>query len=248
MVGPEEACNVQRQIGTTVCVLQPGYLPWLGFFDQMCRSDVFVLYDDVQYDKHSWRNRNRIKSPSGPQWLTVPVRHKGLGWPKILDVEIDNQSTWWRKHILAIRQYYSKAPYLNRYLSELEHILQQEWKRRVDLDLAIIQAMSGWFGIKRTVVRSSALGIDGERSERLVKICQHFCATRYLSGDAAKNYLETDLFNQQGIQVEWQTYRHPKYPQLHGEFIPYLSALDLLLNCGDDSIGILLEGSREEGK
>src|SRR5437667_10921821 len=101
----------------TVVVLQPGYLPWLGFFDQMIRSDVFVYHDDVKFDKHGWRNRNRVKSLSGaPFWLTVPVRHHGLGWPRILDVQIDNRGAWARKHVGTIRQFYPRAPFLRRYL------------------------------------------------------------------------------------------------------------------------------------
>src|SRR6184192_3437498 len=109
----------------TLAVLQPGYLPWLGFFDQLQRSDVFVYYDDVQYDKHGWRNRNRIKSPSGPHWLTVPVRHSGLGWPPISAVEIESGAPWARKHLGTIRQCYARAPYTDRYLAELGELLQR---------------------------------------------------------------------------------------------------------------------------
>src|SRR5437763_192566 len=112
----------------TLVVLQPGYLPWLGFFDQLRRSDVVVYYDDVQYDKHGWRNRNRIKAPSGPQWLTVPVRHAGLGWPRIADVEIEPDTPWARKHLGTIQQYYARAPFTPRYLPELADVLQRQWR------------------------------------------------------------------------------------------------------------------------
>src|SRR5262245_54186546 len=105
----------------TLAVLQPGYLPWLGFFDQLLRSDVFVLSDDVQFDKHGWRNRNRVKSPTGPVWLTVPVRHKGLGFPSILDVEIV-PGRWAGKHISTLKQLYTRAPFAKRYLPELEEL------------------------------------------------------------------------------------------------------------------------------
>ena len=128
--------------GPTLVILQPGYLPWLGFFDQMRRSDVFVYYDDVQYDKHGWRNRNRIKTPSGPQWLTVPVRHSGLGSPRIVDVEIDSRTPWVRKHLASIRQAYAAAPFLRQYMPELEELLQRRWERLVDLDLAVAELMS----------------------------------------------------------------------------------------------------------
>jgi hypothetical protein len=224
--------------GRTLVVLQPGYLPWLGFFDQMRRSDIFVFYDDVQFDKHGWRNRNRIKSPAGQHWLTVPVRREGLG-QRILEVEIDNRTAWARKHLGTIRQFYAGAPYLDRYWSELSALLQRRWELLVDLDIAVAELMCGWLGLRRPTARSSELKIGGERSQRLLNLCLHFGASRYLSGDAARNYLDVDLFARHGIEVEWQEYRHPVYKQQHGEFVPYLSALDLLLNCGDESAAIL---------
>jgi len=224
---------------TTLAVLQPGYLPWLGFFDQLLRSDTFVVYDDVQFDKHGWRNRNRVKSPTGPVWLTVPVLHKGLGWQKILDVQINNETAWARKHLSTIRQLYSRAPFLDRYYSDLEETLSRKWERLVDLDLELIRRMSSWLGIERRIERSSELGIDGDRSERLLNFCRHFGAKRYLSGAAARDYLKTEIFEAEGIAVEWQDYKHPVYPQQHGEFTPYLSTLDLLFNCGDESARLI---------
>jgi hypothetical protein len=228
-----------------VVVLQPGYLPWLGFFDQMSRADVFVYYDDVQYDKHGWRNRNRIKTPHGPQWLTVPVRHGGLGSPRILDVEIDNRGPWARKHVASIRHAYARAPYVDDYMPTIDEVLSRGWTRLVDLDVTLVSAMAAMFGLAPTVVRSSELGIDGTRSDRLVRICQHFAAATYLSGDAARDYLDVGLFERHGIAVEWQAFAHPVYPQQHGAFMPFLSALDLLLNCGPDSRRIL-EGRGEQ--
>ena len=221
---------------TTVVVLQPGYLPWLGFFDQVRRADVFVYYDDVQYSKHGWRNRNRIKTQNGPLWLTVPVRHSGEGFPKILDVDIDGRTPWARKHVGSLRQAYARAPFLSRYLPALEDLLLRKWERLVDLDVACADLMASGFGLPRPrIERSSALGIGGERSERLVNICRHFGASTYVSGDAAEAYLDVGLFERNGIAVEWQRYTHPTYPQLHGEFVPYLSALDLLFNCGEEA-------------
>lgn len=230
----------------TLVVLQPGYLPWLGFFDQMRRADVFVYYDDVRYDKHSWRNRNRIKSSSGqPHWLTVPVRHSGLGFPGILNVEIDTRTAWARKHVGTLRQFYAQAPFLRDYLPELENLLERRWERLVDLDLALAERLAGWLGLKPRILRSSQLGVQGERSERLLAICRQLGAKRYLSGDAAKAYLDVELFARNGLEVVWQEYDHPIYPQQHGPFLPYLSAADLLLNCGPESGAILSRaGSR----
>lgn len=229
--------------GPTLVVLQPGYLPWLGFFDQFRRADIFVYYDDVQYDTHGWRNRNRIKTQHGAQWLTVPVRHSGLERPRILDVAIDGRTPWARKHVASVRQAYARAPFLSRYLPDLQAVLERSWERLVDLDIAVVELMCRWLGLARRVERSSALGIDGERSERLVRLCRHFGAGIYLSGNAAQEYLETALFEREGIRVEWQNFRHPVYPQFHGEFMPFLSALDLVLNCGDDARAVLGGGA-----
>ena len=234
---------MKPQTDRTLAVLQPGYLPWLGFFDQLQRADVFVLYDDVQFDKNGWRNRNRIKGPSGePHWLTVPVRVNSLT-QRILDTEIDNRQPWARKHLGTIKQFYAKAPYLNRYLPELELLLtRRRWERLVDLDLAVIDLLRSWLGIERQIIRASELSIGGERSERLLNICRHFGAHHYLSGDAAKSYLDVESFTKHAIEVEWQEYHHPVYPQQHGPFVAFLSVLDLLLNCGDNSAAIIAQG------
>lgn len=224
---------------TTLVVLQPGYLPWLGFFDQMRRADVFVYYDDVQFDKHGWRNRNRIKSSNGPVWLTVPILATGRQGQAIQDVEIDNRGPWAKKHLTTIKQSYAKAPHLVRYFPSLEDVLGRPWTKLVDLDIAVASLMCEWFGLKREVVRSSGLSIGGGQSERLLNFCQHFGADRYLSGDSAKSYLDLGSFERAGVQVEWQSYQHPTYSQLHGEFIPFLSALDLALNEGPKSSSIL---------
>jgi hypothetical protein len=223
----------------TLVVLQPGYLPWLGFFDQMRRSDVFVYYDDVQFDKHGWRNRNRIKAPDGPHWLTVPVLHRGKGQPLIVDTLVDNKTDWARKHVGTLRQYYAKAPYVKQYLPEIEAVLSQTWTHIVDLDLAVVELMARWLKVTANVSRASQLGVGGGQSERLVKLCLRFGARRYLSGSAARDYLDLGLFERNGIEVLWQDYHHPVYPQQFGPFVPFLSAIDLLFNCGEDSAGIL---------
>jgi len=225
----------------TVGILQPGYLPWLGFFDQLIQCDVFVYYDDVQYDKHGWRNRNRIKGLDGqPQWLTVPVRHSGLGSPLIKDIELDNRTPWAKKHVGTIRQYYAKAPYIKQYLPPLEELLYRGWDGLADMDIAVAGMIKEWLGIKSEIHRSSALGINGGQSERLLKICQRFGAGVYLSGSAAQDYLDVELFRSAGVEVRWQDYRHPVYRQLHGDFVSHLSVVDLLLNAGPESRDIIL--------
>lgn len=243
-VSPVGDASVSAERDRLLVVLQPGYLPWLGFFDQLSRSDIFVFYDDVQFDKNGWRNRNRIKSPAGPHWLTVPARISSLS-QRIFETEIDNRQSWARKHIGTIKQFYAKAPYLKSYLPELEELLMgRRWDLLVDLDIAAVSLLCGWLGMKPQFVRSSELGIGGERSERLLNICRHFGARRYLSGNAAQSYLDVELFVRHGIEVEWQNYEHPVYPQQYGHFVPSLSGLDLLLNCGDESASIMTENNR----
>ncbi len=224
---------------TTVCVLQPSYLPWLGYFDQIARSDVFVFYDDVQFDKNGWRNRNRIKSANGVQWLTVPVLHKGLGPQAINRVQISNKSQWSEKHLRTIAQSYAGAAYRDEVCELLLGYLTQPWTLLADLDIALIEGICGYLGLKRRFVRSSSLGIEGERSERLIRICDRFGAKSYLSGDAARAYLDVDLFSAEGITVEWQGYSHPEYPQLHGSFVSHLSIVDLLMNSGSNSLSVI---------
>jgi hypothetical protein len=220
---------------TTLVVLQPGYLPWLGYFDLMHRADVFVHYDDVQFDKHGWRNRNRVKGPRGPVWLTVPVLHSGRSGQSILDVEIDDRQDWRRKHAATIGQSYARAPCLAAILPRFGEILERPWLRLVDLDLAMIGWLAAELGIATPCHRASELGVGGDRNERLLELCRHFGATRYLSGNSAQDYLDVGRFAAAGIEVTWQDYVHPSYGQLHGEFVSHLSALDLLLNAGNAS-------------
>ena len=229
----------------TVSVLQPGYIPWLGFFDQMQRVDVFVVYDDVQFDKHGWRNRNRVKSPNGPYWLTVPVRHHGLMQPRINEIVIDRQQPWVRKHVGTFRQFYAAAPFLESYLPALEELLRRDYQFLIDLDVALIEYFASCFGIKRKMVLASQLNIVGERTERLIRICQHYGASHYLSGDAAKAYLDDELFRQSGIDVVWHSYRHPVYRQQYGAFVSHLSAADLLFNCGSKSREFFVESNEK---
>ena len=230
---------------TSLVILQPGYLPWLGFFDQLERADLFIYYDDVQYDTSGWRNRNRIKSSSGIVWLTIPVKHKGLNRPIIKEIVIDESKIWAKKQIKSIRQYYSKSPYIDLYLPELEILLCKPWKYLIDLNVASTALFCTWLGIDSQIEFSSSHDIGGDKTERLINFCELFNASKYLSGDSAKSYLDLELFNNKNIEVEWQNYKHPEYAQQHGEFISHLSILDLLLNMGESSKSILVNYKRD---
>ena len=224
---------------TTLVVLQPGYLPWLGYFDLMRRADVFVHYDDVQFDKHGWRNRNRVKGPNGAVWLSVPVLHSGRSGQSILDVEIDDRQDWRRKHVATISQLYTRAAFLPTILPRFKDILERPWGRLVDLDLALVDWLAAELGITTSRHRASELCIGGDRNERLLNLCRHFGVKHYLSGSAARDYLDAERFKAAGLGVTWHDYPHPSYAQLHGDFVPYLSILDLLLNAGDTSLSVL---------
>jgi len=232
---------------TTLAVLQPGYLPWLGFFDQIARSDFFVLYDDAQFDKHGWRNRNRVKSAEGMVWLTVPVLHSGRTGQSINETEIDARSPWAKKQIRTIAQLYAKAPYISRYLPEIEEILLRPWRRLAELDRALIMRICRWLAVERPLHLSSALNVGGDRNGRLINLCRHFGVGNYLSGNSAQDYLDVAAFADHGISVEWQNFSHPVYSQLHGPFVSHLSAIDLLLNMGPDSAAVL-RSARADGR
>jgi hypothetical protein len=224
---------------TALVVLQPGYLPWLGYFDLLKKADVFVHYDDVQFDKHGWRNRNRVKGPKGAIWLTVPILHHGRMGQSILDVEIDDRQDWRRKHLSTIGQLYARAPFIDTILPRLREIIERPWPRLVDLDLALIDWLAAEIRISTPCYRGSELDIGGHRNERLINLCHRFGATRYISGNAAQDYLDQARFAAAGIEVVWHNYSHPTYAQQHGEFVPYLSALDLVLNLGEKSLSVL---------
>ena len=223
----------------TVVILQPGYLPWLGFFDQMYKSDRFVILDDVQYDKHSWRNRNRIKTDRRIQWLTVPVLISGKNQPIIKGVLIDNKMNWRKKHLKGIEQNYKKSQFFKDYFYIFEETFSKEWKYLIDLDMEFIYRLNAVLGLNRKIIFASDLNIKTDKTERLINICQMLNASKYLTGDTAKEYIDAGEFIKHNIQLEFHNYSHPTYKQLYGEFIPYLSIIDLIFNHGDESLEIL---------
>lgn len=223
----------------TIGILQPSYIPWLGVFDQIQRSDTFVFYDDVQFDKNGWRNRNRIKTANGIQWLTVPVLH--TGFPTLLDVEINDTTSWRDKHIKTLKQNYAKAPFFKKYSADLLSIISDmKYKRLVSLSMDILVWLLHVLGIKTPFVLSSELGIFGDKITRLIDIIKHFGGDTFVEGSMGKRYINEADFSSAGVSVVYQDYKHPVYPQLYGEFVSHLSILDLLFNCGLESLSILV--------
>lgn len=223
-------------------ILQPSYLPWLGYLDQYAWCDRFVLYDDVQYDKGGWRNRNRILSAQGPVWLSVPVVVKGF--PPIRDVRVDTGRAWRRKHLESIRQCYGGAPFFDWLFPDLVAYYAQEQRFLLDWNVTGLRMLTGRLGMPWKGVLSSELGVAGRRTDRLVAICSLLGATNYLTGDAARAYLDEAAFTVQGITVHWHGYKHPVYPQRSQSFTPFLSVLDLMFCSGPSSLEILWRTGR----
>jgi len=224
-----------------VVIHQPSYLPWIGLFDRIAQADLFIVYDNVQYDKHGWRNRNRIKTAAGSQWLTVPILTKHRSGMLVSDALVNPQVPWSRKHLQAIRVNYARAPYADRYLKPLAEILDRPWAHLMDLDLTLQDFLFDALGMRVQQMKATALGDTSapSASERLAILCQRAGATEYISPDAAKDYLDPRPLEAAGVTVRFHGYQHPVYPQLHGPFIPHLSVIDLLMNCGEQSLATL---------
>lgn len=227
-----------------VAIHQPETLPWLGFLDKLRQCDVFVLLDDVQFEKHYFQNRNRIRTPTpqGWSWLTIPVRIGGRFGQRIDQVEIDDAAPWRRKHLAAIEQHYHRAEAFARHWPALQACYAAEPATLAEFNITIIQWMMETVGLVRPLIRSSTLGAGDGRSARLLEICRLVGATEYLSGVSGREYLDLTLFERAGIGVRFQEFRHPVYRQCYEPFVPGMSGLDLLLNCGDVSAEVLAGG------
>jgi len=228
-------------VGVRVAIHQPHYLPWLGYLAKWAAADVFVFLDTVQYEKNGWQNRNRIKTAAGPRWLTVPV-HARLGTP-IAEVTVDGAQPWRERHRQAIAQAYAEAPHLDRYRAELDALYAKAWPRLAPLAAATAEWLARAAGIATPTRLASSLAVAaGDPTERLVALCQAVGADTYLAGRDGAHYMDVARFATAGIAVLYQDYAHPAYAQLHGEFAPNCSGLDLLLTHGDDALAILLGG------
>jgi hypothetical protein len=227
-----------------IAIMQPTYLPWIGYFGLMDAVDEFVLLDDVQFARRSWQQRNQIKGPAGAIMLTVSVLKKGKRDQLVNEAEIDTEADSAKKHARSIELAYAKAPYWAKYGAALLAAIGNPTKMLADHNIALIEHIRDGLGIKTPLLRSSSLPVDGKREDRLVSICRQRNAEVYVSPTGSSDYLsESDAFQRAGIKLLYNDYRHPAaYPQLHGEFVSHLSAVDLLLNCGEESLGIIRSG------
>ncbi len=220
---------------TTCVILQPSYIPWRGYFHQIGLADIFVFYDDVQYDKRGWRNRNRIKTPHGLKWLTIPVHSRGAQTHSIPihQIRICWDTPWNEEHWRTIEYAYHKAPYFEQYAAHLyPHYARQE-QMLADFTIELTKKIAALLGITSTrFLRSSALQAQGRKTDRLIAILQQVGADHYLSGPSAQNYIEADKFHAAGISLEYMRYNYPPYEQLYPPYEPHVSILDLLFMTG----------------
>ncbi|MDG5974894.1 hypothetical protein H010_06485 [Hydrogenophaga taeniospiralis CCUG 15921] len=219
-----------------VAVVQSNYIPWKGYFDMIAAVDEFILYDDMQYTKRDWRNRNLIKTPQGVQWLTVPVLVKGKFHQKICDTEIDG-AEWATTHWKALVQNYRRAPCFTEIAAWLEPIYAEGLFTHISqLNRHLIEAICKYLEIKTTIKNSWDYTLPDGKTERLAGLCAQAGGTEYISGPAAKEYIEEEIFTEKGIKLTWFDYSgYSEYPQLWGEFSHGVTILDLLFNCGNDS-------------
>jgi hypothetical protein len=226
----------------TVAIHQPQYLPWLGYFDKMDRADVFVLLDNVQYKKNEFINRNRIKTAAGWQWITVPVQYR---FPERIDqVAIHDGVNWRRQHAQAILTNYGRAPHFAAYRLFFEELFSRPWERVCDLNAHVVRGLADLLGIRREMPLASAWTLGDDPTGRLVDICERLGADTYLSGAGGQGYLDLAQFEAAGIRVVFQAFEHPVYPQRFGPFEPFMSVVDLLFNCGAESLEIVRRGRR----
>ena len=227
----------------TVAIMQPTYFPWCGYFALMDMVDEFVLLDSVQFSRRSWQQRNQIKSPNGVIVLTVPVNSRGKRDQLIEEAEIDTSQGFPNSHIRAIEINYRKAPFFSWYAEDLFALMRSNNGMLCDLTTGIIAWLKDSLGISTPLIRSSKLGGVGNKADLLADLCASRGARRYISPPGSRGYLdESSAFKSSGIEVDYLDYEHPVYPQLYGEFEPYMSVIDLLFNKGPDSLIVLRDG------
>ncbi|MDN8612834.1 WbqC family protein [Variovorax ginsengisoli] len=219
-----------------IAIVQSNYIPWKGYFDLIARVDEFILFDDMQYTRRDWRNRNQIKTPLGLRWLTVPVRVKGKYEQKIRETEIDG-ADWAGTHWKSLVQNYARAKHFEEIAVWLEPMYRQaEYVYLSELNSHFIERICSYLEIDTKISDSSSFSLADGKTERLVDLCVQAGGTEYISGPSAKNYVDETVFRERGIALTWFDYAgYPEYPQLWGDFTHGVTVLDLMFNCGKDA-------------
>jgi hypothetical protein len=219
------------------------YFPWVGLLEQVSLAEVFIHYDDVQYTR-GFYNRVQVKAANGSKWITVPLSNHHRG-QRIDDVLIDNQTDWRGQHKNILRQAYMKAPFLDDMLALVDEVFSKSASTLSEVSRESILALVRYFDLETKVrfMRSSDMRVPGSSSQRLHDLCVAVAADVYVTGHGARNYLNHELFERSGIKVEYMKYSMIPYPQLHGDFTPYVSALDLVANCGKEGASVIKPNS-----
>ena len=221
-----------------IAVHQPQYLPWLGYFHKIHQADLFVLLDNVQFKKNEWQNRNKIKTAQGWQWLTVPVMFKHL--QLINEVVINGKVSWQHKQRQTIISNYKKALFYGMLEDFFENTFSATWDNISQLNIETVKKLVSILGIETPLYVASELGeFPQDPDERLIAITRHFGADTYLAGEGGKTYMDLEKYEENSINVIFQEFKHPVYNQLFGEFLPFMSVIDLIFNHGDESLTIL---------
>lgn len=222
---------------------QPNYLPWLGYFYKIMKSDVFILLDDVQFEKRGYQNRVRVKSQSGPQWLTQPVLQKNKQLTS--DVLFSPSINWREKHLNQIRSNYGRAPHFKSVIDTFTEWLNTGGESQAEFNIGLIEGISHQLGARATFVRSSTFGVSSTGSKRLAELGQHVGGSIYLSGRGGQAYQDENDFFNKGQKLSYTRFAEAPYPQLHGDFVGGLSVIDAIFNLGFDDLKEILEKAED---
>lgn len=229
-----------------VAILQSNYIPWRGVFDMINMVDAFVFFEDVDYTKRDWRTRNKIKTPQGEIWLSVPVAHSPVG-TKIKDIQIVQYEDWQKKHYMTISNSYKKAPYFDEVKPMLENFyLTNSWTNLSEMNMYMTKTICHKLGINTQFYNSADMYTQGTKDDKLIEIIETINADAYVSGPAAKNYIDNEKFKKHNIHLSYIVYDYPSYQQLYGMYDPYVSIIDLLCNCGFNAHDLIFQGKEEK--
>lgn len=229
-----------------IAILQSNYIPWKGVFDMMNKVDVFVFFEDVDFTKRDWRTRNKIKTPEGEVWLSIPVKKSSRG-TKIYEIEISQETNWQEKHYQTIVQYYKKAKFFSEYKWLLDKIyLEKKWENLSEFNIYVNTLIARELGIKTEFINSKDLETNGTKDDKLIEIIKKLDGDFYLSGPAAKDYIVNEKFKKEKIELAYIEYKYPEYTQLYGEFNHYITILDVLFNCGKEVPKYIFTGNIEK--
>ncbi len=225
-----------------VSINQPAYLPWLGYFDRIVQSDIHIVLDNVQIERNtstSFTNRNKIRTSQGWSWLTVPISRGHTSNDEIINNVKINGEHWKRKHLNSLILSYNRSPYFEKHKIWFEKFYYQSWSHLNQLLKQSTTYLLKSLCIETPLYYSSEMNVNGQKSDLILNYCKAVSATTYLSGPFGRDYLDATSFNEAGIEIKYHEYSHPEYVQNHGEFMPYISIVDLIFNHGPDSLNIL---------